>query len=83
MSTKITREDLEIPATFRRELAKYNARARRRWNAVPHETRRFSGGPFDWQPFASSEGGETLVFRVGEWFGRYVGWNWRDETGAN
>ena len=68
--SKLTWEDLQIPATFKRELAKYNAKAKRRWCTVKHETRVCRDGPFDGQPLALSEA-QTAVFVVGKFRGRY------------
>ena len=68
--SKLTREDLQIPATFKRELAKYNAKAKRRWRTVEHVTRVCRDGPFDGQPLALSED-QTAVFVVGKFRGRY------------
>ena len=69
-ASKLTWEDLQIPATFRRELAKYNAKAKRRWHTVEHVTRVCRDGPFDGQPLALSED-QTAVFVVGKFRGRY------------
>ena len=68
--SKLTLEDLQIPATFKRELAKYNAKVKRRWYTVEHETRVCRDGPFDGQPLALS-GDQTAVFVVGKFRGGY------------
>lgn len=50
--SKLTLQDLMVPATFKRELAKLKAANTRRWRAVPHVSRRCLGGPFDGQELA-------------------------------
>ncbi len=88
--SKLTLEDLQVPATFKREVAKLKAADKHRWNALPHVSRRCLGGPFDGQDLACSagEGGaSTLPFSVAaaniedgiEWRGRYVNWIWKAE----
>ncbi len=91
--SKLTLEDLMVPATFKREVAKLKAADKRRWNALPHVSRRCLGGPFDGQELACSASGyqnlgsSTLPFSVAcaniedgiEWRGRYVEWVWKVE----
>jgi hypothetical protein len=90
--SKLTLEDLMVPVTFKREVAKLKAADKRRWNAVPHVSRCCMGGPFDGQELACSvgvgtSGARTLPFSVAcaniddgiEWRGRYVEWVWQAE----